>query len=124
MGEGDKSWLDLFLERSSPDVFVQIDFGHALFAGVDCAALVRGKAKGRVRSCHVKGRLPRGTKDKLPFVGQDTGDWKSILTACYEVGNTDWFTLEQEDYPNKRPPLECVKISLEGLKKVLADMGK
>jgi len=124
IGEGEKTWIDLFLERTSPDVFVQIDFGHALFAGVDCAALVRGKAKGRVRSCHVKGRLPRGTKDKQPFVGQDTGDWKSILTACYEVGGTDWFTLEQEDYPNGRPPLDCVKISFEGLKKVLADMGK
>jgi sugar phosphate isomerase/epimerase len=121
--EGDKTWWDLFVERTSKDVILQIDFGHAIFAGVDCVALVK-KAAGRVRSCHVKGRLPRGAKDKQPFVGLDAGDWKAILGACYETGGTDWFLLEQEDYPNGRPPMDCVKMSFEGTKKVLAEMGK
>jgi sugar phosphate isomerase/epimerase len=90
--EGDKTWWDLFAERTSKDVVLQIDFGHCLYAGVDCAALVR-KSPGRVKTTHVKGRLPKGTQGKKPFVGQDTGDWKSILGACYEVGGTEWFSI-------------------------------
>lgn len=121
--EGDKTYWDLFLERTPKEVVVQIDFGHALYAGLDCVALVK-KAPGRVKSTHVKGRLPKGTSGKKPFVGQDTGDWKSILGACYEVGGTEWFSIEQEDYPDGLSPTECVKISFEGLKKILAEMGK
>lgn len=123
--DGDKTWWDLFAERTSKDVVLQVDFGHALYAGVDCVALVK-KTPGRVKTTHVKGRLPKGAKEqgKKPFVGQDTGDWKAILGACYEVGGTEWFSIEQEDYPDGISPTECVKISFEGLKKILADMGK
>ena len=121
--EGDKTYWDLFLERTPKEVAVQIDFGHALYAGLDCVALVK-KAAGRVKSTHVKGRLPKGATGKKPFVGQDTGDWKAILGACYEVGGTEWFSIEQEDYPDGLTPTECVKISFDGLKKILADMGK
>ena len=121
--EGDKSWWDLFVERTSKDVVMQVDFGHALYAGIDCVGLVK-KAPGRVRTTHVKGRLPKGTQGKKPFVGQDTGDWKSILGACYEIGGTDWFLIEQEDYPDGKTSMECTKISLDGLKGVLKEMGK
>jgi sugar phosphate isomerase/epimerase len=121
--EGDKTYWDLFLERTPKEVAVQIDFGHALYAGLDCVALVK-KAAGRVKSTHVKGRLPKGAAGKKPFVGQDTGDWKAILGACYDVGGTEWFSIEQEDYPDGLTPTECVKISFDGLKKILADMGK
>ncbi len=121
--EGDKSWWDLFVERTSKDVILQIDFGHAIYAGVDCVALVK-KAAGRVRTTHVKGRLPKGTQGKKPFVGQDTGDWKAILGACYEVGGTDWFLIEQEDYPDKMSSMDCTKLSLDGLKSILKEMGK
>jgi sugar phosphate isomerase/epimerase len=121
--EGDKTWWDLFVERTSKDVVLQVDFGHALYAGVDCVGLVK-KAPGRVRTTHVKGRLPKGTQGKKPFVGQDTGDWKSILGACYEVGGTDWFLIEQEDYPDGKSSMECTKISLDGLRGILKEMGK
>jgi len=121
--EGDKTYWDLFVERTTKDVALQIDFGHAIYGGLDCVALVK-KAAGRVKSCHVKGRLPKGTEGKKPFVGQDTGDWKSILGACYEMGGTDWFLIEQEDYPDKMSPMDCTKMSLDGLKKILKDMGK
>jgi sugar phosphate isomerase/epimerase len=120
--EGDKTYWDLFIERTSKDVAVQIDFGHAIYAGLDCVELVK-KAAGRVKSCHVKGRLPKGTQGKKPFVGQDTADWKSILGACFDRGGTEWFLIEQEDYPDKMSPMECTKLSLEGLKRILKDMG-
>jgi sugar phosphate isomerase/epimerase len=121
--EGEKSWWDLFVERTSKDVVLQVDFGHALYAGIDCVGLVK-KAPGRVRTTHVKGRLPKGAQGKKPFVGQDTGDWKSILGACYEIGGTDWFLIEQEDYPDGKTSMECTKISLDGLKGILKEMGK
>ena len=121
--EGGKTWWDLFAERTSKDVVLQIDFGHAIYAGVDCVSLVR-KNPGRIKSTHVKGRLPKGTTGKKPFVGQDTADWKSILGACYEVGGTEWFSIEQEDYPAGMSPMECTKTSFEGLKAILKEMGK
>lgn len=121
--EGGKTWWDLFAERTTKDVVLQIDFGHAIYAGVDSVALVR-KNPGRIKSTHIKGRLPKGTQGKKPFVGQDTADWKSILTACYEVGGTEWFSIEQEDYPEGKSSMECTKISLDGLKAILKEMGK
>jgi sugar phosphate isomerase/epimerase len=77
-----------------------------------------------VKSTHVKGRLPEGTEGKKPFVGQDTGNWKEILGACYEVGGTDWFLIEQEDYPDGMSSMEATKTSLDGLRKILAEMGR
>jgi len=122
-GEGEKSWWDLFAERTTKDVVLQIDFGHALYAGVDCVGLVK-KSPGRVKTTHIKGRLPKGAQGKKPFVGQDTGDWKAILGACMEVGGTEWFSVEQEDYPDGKSSMECTKISLDGMKAVLKEMGK
>ena len=121
--EGDKTWWDLFAERTSKDVVLQLDFGHAIYAGADSVALVK-KSPGRIKTTHIKGRLPRGTTGKKPFVGQDTADWKAILGACREVGGTEWFSIEQEDYPDGKSPMECTKISLEGLKKILKEMEK
>jgi sugar phosphate isomerase/epimerase len=121
--DGDKSYWDLFAGRTSKEVVLQIDFGHAIYAGVDCVAAVRN-SPGRIKTTHVKGRLPKGTVDKKPFVGQDAGDWKAILSACYEVGGTEWFSIEQEDYVDGKSPMECVKISFDGLKKILAEMGR
>jgi len=118
-----KTWWDLFAGRTTKDVILQIDFGHAIYAGVDCVALVR-KNPGRIQTTHIKGRLPKGTTGKKPFVGQDTADWKSILRACQEVGGTEWFSIEQEDYPDGKSSMECTKISLDGLKAILKEMSK
>lgn len=122
-GPGGKTWWDLFAERTSKEVVLQIDFGHAIYAGVDCVGLIR-RNPGRIRTTHVKGRIPAGVEGKKPFVGQDTGDWKAILGACYEVGGTEWFSIEQEDYPDGKSSIDCVKISLDGLKGILKGMGK
>jgi hypothetical protein len=45
------------------------------------------------------------------------------VKACAEVGGTEWFSIEQEVYPDGKSSMECVKISLEGFKKILADAG-
>jgi hypothetical protein len=40
---------------------------------------------------------------------------------CAEIGDTDWFIVEQEHYP--KPPIETVKICLENLKKILKSLS-
>jgi sugar phosphate isomerase/epimerase len=118
--ESGKSYFDLFAERTSKDVVIQQDMGHTMAANVDPTAIVK-KYPGRFRTTHIKNRPAKST-GKKPFVGEDNFDWKGYATACYENG-TEWFTLEQEEYPDGKSSMECTKISLEGLKAVLKDLG-
>jgi len=120
--DGDKTYFDLFAERTSKDVILQQDMGHTMAANVDPTAIVR-KYPGRIKTTHIKNR-PAKASGKKPFVGEDNFDWKAYVTACYEVGGTEWFTLEQEEYPDGKTSMECTKISLDGLKGVLKDLGK
>ena len=90
-------------------------------AGVDPTAIVK-KYSGRVKTTHIKNR-PAKASGKKPFVGEDNFDWKAYVTACYENG-TEWLTLEQEEYPDGKSSLECTKISFDGLKNVLKELGK
>jgi len=120
--ETGKSYFDLFAERTSKDVVIQQDMGHTMAAKVDPTAIVR-KYPGRVKSTHIKNRPAKST-GKNPFVGEDNFDWKAYVTACYEVGGTEWFTLEQEEYPDGKSSVECTKISMDGFKAVLKELGK
>jgi len=45
------------------------------------------------------------------------------VIACRENG-TEWLTVEQEEYPDGKTSLECTKISLDGLKAVIKDLGQ
>ena len=121
--EGDKMWWDLFAERTSKEVVLQQDMGHTMYAGVDAIAVVK-KHPGRTKTTHVKCRPPKGTKGKKPFIGEDIFDWKGYFTACYEVGGTEWFSIEQEEYPDGKSSMECTKISLDNMKAILKEMGK
>lgn len=117
----DKTYWDLFGERTSKDVILQMDIGWVRAAGLDPIDLMN-KFPGRIRSTHVKAK-PSSGQGKA-FIGQDEFDWKRVLTACYNVGGTDWFVIEQEEYPDSKSPMECTKISLDGLKAILKEIGK
>jgi sugar phosphate isomerase/epimerase len=119
--EGDKTYWDLFAERTNKDVVLQQDMGHTMAAGLDPTAIVR-KFPGRIKSTHIKNRPAKAT-GKKPFVGEDNFDWKGYITACYEVGGTEWFTIEQEEYDGKTS-VEGTKISMDAFKAILKDMGK
>jgi sugar phosphate isomerase/epimerase len=122
--DGDKTYWDLFAERTSKDVILQNDVGHTRFAGLDPVDVLK-KHPGRTRTTHIKGRLPKDAPATAkPFVGQDTIRWKDLVTACYDVAGTEWFIIEQENYPDGKSPMECTKISLDGFKKILTGMGK
>ncbi len=120
---GDKTYWDLFAERTSKDVILQLDLGHAFGAGVDPLALLKKQAP-RIRSTHLKGKvLPKETAGKRPVIGEDTLDWKAIIDGCYGSGFVDWMLVEQEEYPDGLSPMEATRKSLVNFKKLLADAG-
>lgn len=118
-----KTYWDVFFARTKKDVVIEHDIGWSTAAGLDPVALIK-RFPGRTKLTHFKAKVPEGVKDKKPFIGQDVTDWRSVIQACDEVGGTEWFIVEQEDYPKGMSPMECVKVSFDGLKTILADMGR
>ena len=117
---GPITFWDQFATHTSKNVILQQDVGWSTVAGQDPVALVR-RYPGRTRSAHFKAKLPTGPdQGKKPIIGQDTIDWRALITACTEIGGTEWFVLEQEDYPDGLTPFESVQASFAGLKKILA----
>lgn len=112
---GDKTYWDLFAERTGADVVLQQDCGWSAAAGLNPAELVR-RYPGRTKITHFK---PYAAKGKKAFLGEDSVDWPAVIAACREVGGTEWITVEQELYPDGKAALDCCEISLAGLKKML-----
>jgi len=117
----DTTYWNLFADRTSKDVFMEMDIGWVREAGLDPVDLMK-RYPNRIRTVHIKAK-PEKDKGKF-FVGQDNYDWKRVLQGCYDVGGTEWFLLEQEDYPEGKTPMESTKISLDGLNKILKGMKK
>ncbi len=116
--DGDKTFWDLFAERTSEDVILQQDCGWTLAAGFDPAAYVL-KYPGRTRTTHIKPTVRTQDTDKKAMVGQDSVDWPAVLAACASKGGTEWFVVEQETYPDGKSPMDCTRESLAGLKALL-----
>ncbi len=116
---GDKSFWELFAERTTQDVVLQQDCGWTAAAGEDPVVFVR-KYPGRTKTVHFKPTVLGGEQGRKAFIGQDSVDWAAVYKACEAVGGTEWVVLEQERYPDGKSPMECTELSLAGLKKVLA----
>ncbi len=117
---GGKTWWELFAARTSKDVILHCDVAWVAHGGQDPVDTIR-KQPGRTRAMHAKPHVNSGDKGKRDFVGHDSLDWKGIIEACYEVGGTEWFSIEQEAYPEGKSALQCTDISIKGLKAILAD---
>jgi sugar phosphate isomerase/epimerase len=117
--DGDKTYWDLFAERTTKDVILQQDCGWTMAAGFDPAAYIR-KYPGRTRTTHFKPTVREGDAGKKPIFGQDSVDWKSVYEACASVGGTEWIVLEQEIYPDGKTPMDCTRESYAGVKALLA----
>ena len=63
-----------------------------------------------------------GDKEKKAILGQDSVDWGAVYNACRSVGGTEWIVIEQEQYPDGKPAMECTEQSLAGLNKILAGL--
>lgn len=115
--DGDKTYWDLFAERTSKDVVLQQDCGWSAAAGNNPAELVR-RYPGRTKITHFKPTVVKDEPGKKAILGQDSVDWVAVLAACREAGGTEWVTVEQETYPDGKSPMECTALSLAGLKKI------
>lgn len=115
---GNSNHWELFAERTGKEVVLQIDCGWAADAGQDCADLMK-RHPGRMQVVHIKPTVIKGEQGKKAILGQDSVNWGPVLTACREVGGTEWLTLEQEAYPDGKSPMECTALSLAALKKML-----
>lgn len=115
-----KTYFDMFAEGTSSSVVLQQDCGWALVAGQDPAGLIR-KYPGRYGTVHFKPAVLRGEagRGKKAFFGQDSVNWGEVYKACCEAGGTEWITLEQEQYPDKKSSMECTRISMEGIQAML-----
>lgn len=115
----DKTYFDLFAERTSKDVILQQDCGWTVAAGLDPVELMK-RYPGRMKSTHFKPTVVEADKGKKKSIlGEDSVDWVAVLAACRTVGGTEWITIEQETYPDGKSPMECSALSLAGLKKLL-----
>jgi len=116
--DGDKTYWDLFAERTSQDVILQQDCGWTMVAGFDPAAYIM-KYPGRTKTTHFKPTVKPGDTGKKAIFGQDSVDWPAVLAACTSKGGTEWIVLEQEVYPDGKSPMDCTRESFAGLKALL-----
>jgi hypothetical protein len=66
----------------------------------------------------VRIQIGKGSK---PIIGEDSVPWKEVIAVCREVGGSEWFIVEQENYLPGKTPLECSVLSLKGLKTILGE---
>ncbi len=119
--DGNKTYWDLFAERTVKDVVLQQDCGWTAAAGLDPVEYVK-KYPGRTRTVHFKPTVveaDKGKSDKKAILGQDSVDWAAVYAACSAVGGTEWIIVEQETYPDEKPAMECTAESLAGLNRIL-----
>lgn len=118
--DGDKTYYDLFAERTTADVVLEQDCGWSSYAGVNPVSLMK-RYPGRFKEVHFKPTVVKADeKDsaKKAIFGQDSVDWVSVLAACSKLGGTEWVLVEQEVFPDGKSPMECTALSLAGLKKI------
>lgn len=116
--DGDKTYWDLFAERTTKNVILQQDCGWTFAAGLDPVAYVK-KYPGRTRTTHFKPTVREGEAGKAAILGRDSVDWRGVYAACKAVGGTEWIVVEQETYPEGKPAMECTRASLAGLRALL-----
>lgn len=115
---GDTNHWEIFAQRTSKDVILQIDFGWSEVAGQNGPDLVK-RHPGRCQVVHLKPTVVNNEEGKKAILGEDSVDWPPIIKACRELGDTQWFTLEQEVYPDGKSPMECVGLSHAALRKLV-----
>jgi sugar phosphate isomerase/epimerase len=117
--DGGKTYWDLFAERTKKDVILQQDCGWTMAAGFDPIEYVKKYPK-RTKTVHFKPTVREGETARTAILGQDSVNWPGVYAACLAVGGTEWIVLEQEVYPNHRPPIDCTRDSFAALKALIA----
>jgi len=96
---GKTNGFEILMRETEPHIFVEMDAGWVMAAGVDPIALL-GRYPGRFRMMHVKD-IKRSTRRNFAFrqdpteVGRGMLPWRRLLPAAYAAGVRDFF-VEQE----------------------------
>jgi sugar phosphate isomerase/epimerase len=90
-----------------------------MYAGVTNEDLIEiiKRYPGRSTTVHLK---EYSSSNDKALVGEGDVNFKEFIKTCEEFGKTEWYIIEQESYAYE--PLECVRISIENLKKILKEM--
>lgn len=111
--------FDLFFKNTKPEVIMQLDVGHVMRAGLsanDVLEIIK-RYPGRLKTIHLK---EYSVMDKNALIGEGEIKWKELFELCETVGKTEWYIVEQEAY--RYSPLECIRIDLENLKRILEEV--
>ncbi len=111
--EGVLPW-EVIAFNTEPGVVLQLDIGHCLRAGRDVVADLRTCVE-RAKTIHIK---ERGGTGHDWIVGEGDMPWRDIFQVAEDAGATEWYIVEQEEYPC--PPLEAVERAIKNLR----GMGK
>jgi sugar phosphate isomerase/epimerase len=105
---------DVFYGSTRQEVVMQLDTGNALAGGSDVTPYIE-KYPHRTLTVHLKEHSRENPK---AVIGEGDVRWKDIFRLCETVGSTEWYIIEQESYAF--PPMECVRICLQNLKRLQA----
>lgn len=107
--------LDMLMEDSDPEAFGFIlDTYWLQYGGVNPADYIR-RAAGRMKVCHFKDYAVVDNTPTFAEVGRGNLDLREAYRACRESG-VRYIAIEQDTCP--RDPFDCLRVSLENLKKI------
>ncbi|MBO3801154.1 MAG: sugar phosphate isomerase/epimerase [Thermoproteota archaeon] len=111
--------FDLFFRNTNPEVIMQLDIGHVMRAGLSANEVLEiiKRYPGRLKTIHLK---EYSTMDQNALIGEGEIKWKELLKLCETIGKTEWYVIEQEAY--KYSPIECIRIDLKNLKRLLEEV--
>ncbi|NQZ89423.1 MAG: sugar phosphate isomerase/epimerase [Colwellia sp.] len=124
--KGSTFW-DHIAQSTPKDFVLQMDVGWVMVAEKDPVEYINRYPK-RTLTTHIKAKLPKdieanmATNGKRQIIGDDVTDWDSVLKADIMAGGTKWFVIEQEEYPDGLSPLEAVKLSKQGLDRLISNL--
>jgi len=113
--DGEMPW-DIFFGATVPDVVMQLDTGNAMHGKVSPEGVLEivKRYPGRAATVHLK---EFSSKDEKALIGEGEMKWNQFFKLCGTVGGTEWYIVEQESYAYQ--PLECAKLCIESLRKML-----
>ncbi len=121
---GDRTGMDILMERTDPDWFqFEMDTYWVAAGGGDPAEWIQ-KLNGRMDVVHfkdmvynVQGGEYRATPANAIFaaIGEGNLNWKRIIPACAEI-RAKWMIVEQDECT--RDPFDCLESSLHFLNKM------
>ncbi len=113
--EGELPW-DIIFGTTKRDVVMQFDTGNAMAGGVSPKQMLEifERYPQRAMTVHLK---EYSSKKGGALIGEGEVEWKEFFAICESLGGTEWYIVEQEQYP--MGPLECARRSKENLDKIL-----